>query len=127
MSLTLSECFYVADPAAQASDLSSTTRLAKAAADLCYQARDYALLNLTINLLSKKHGQLKGVVQALVEQAMGWLEEIRQREGMEKWLELIETLRSITEGKVTLVLNSLFNHRLIDRHIRSSWKPLGPA
>jgi 26S proteasome regulatory subunit N5 len=35
-----------------------------------------------------------------VEQAMGWLEEIKEREGVEKWLELIETLRNITEGKV---------------------------
>jgi 26S proteasome regulatory subunit N5 len=50
--------------------------------------------------LCKKHGQLKGVVQALVEQAIGWLKEIKEREGTEKWLELIETLRSITEGKV---------------------------
>jgi 26S proteasome regulatory subunit N5 len=50
--------------------------------------------------LSKKHGQLKGVVQAMVEQAMTWLAEIRQREGDVKWLELVETLRSVTEGKV---------------------------
>jgi 26S proteasome regulatory subunit N5 len=31
---------------------------------------------------------------------MGWLEELKEREGIEKWLELVETLRSITEGKV---------------------------
>ena len=84
----------------QASDLPSTTRLAKAALDQCYNARDYVQLNATINVLSKKHGQLKGVVQAMVEQAMAWLSEIRQREGDAKWLELVETLRSVTEGKV---------------------------
>lgn len=84
----------------QASDLPSTTRLAKAALDQCYNAQDYVQLNATINVLSKKHGQLKGVVQAMVEQAMAWLSEIRQREGDAKWLELVETLRSVTEGKV---------------------------
>jgi 26S proteasome regulatory subunit N5 len=68
--------------------------------ELCYAARDYSSINSSLSLLSKKHGQLKGVVQALVEQAMGWLEEIKEREGIEKWLELIETVRSITEGKV---------------------------
>jgi hypothetical protein len=36
----------------------------------------------------------------MVEQTMGWLAEIRERDGEEKWLELIETLRAVTEGKV---------------------------
>ena len=39
-------------------------------------------------------------MQAIVEQAMAWLAEIRKREGDVKWLELVETLRSVTEGKV---------------------------
>ena len=75
----------------QASDLKSTTRLAQAVTERTYEARDYGLLNSSITLLSKKHGQLKGVVQALVEQSMKWLEEIKERDGIEKWLELVET------------------------------------
>ena len=59
-------------------------------------------MNTNIQVLSKKHGQLKAAIQAFVEQAMGWLEDIKKRDGMEKWLELIETLRSVTEGKVRL-------------------------
>ncbi len=70
--------------------------------DLCYEARDHTLLNLNISVLSKKHGQLKAVVQEMVEKAMGWLDDIKQKEGVEKWLELIETLRQVTEGKVRL-------------------------
>jgi 26S proteasome regulatory subunit N5 len=88
----------------QASDLPSTTRLVKETIQLCYDARDYKLLNANIHLLSKKHGQLKAAIQAMVEQAIGWLEEIKQRDGTEKWLELIETLRSVSEGKVCLKL-----------------------
>lgn len=51
-------------------------------------------------MLSKKHGQLKAAIQSMVELAMGWLDELKKREGTEKWLELVETLRTVTEGKV---------------------------
>jgi 26S proteasome regulatory subunit N5 len=80
--------------------LASTTRLVKAALQHCYDARDLGLLNSTISTLSKKHGQLKAAVQAIVELSMGWLEDIKQKDGVEKWLELVETLRGVTEGKV---------------------------
>lgn len=68
--------------------------------ELAYEARSYDQLNTNINLLSKKHGQFKAVVQSLVEQAMAWLDEIRGRDGLQRWLELVETLRQVTEGKV---------------------------
>jgi 26S proteasome regulatory subunit N5 len=58
--------------------------------------------------LSKKHGQLKAAVQAVVELAMGWLEEIKKNDGLEKWLELVETLRNVTEGKVSILSFLLF-------------------
>lgn len=80
--------------------MSSTTRLVKTICQLTYDARDYALLNSSINTLSKKHGQLKSAVQAMVELTIEWLDEIKERDGVEKWLELVETLRTITEGKV---------------------------
>ena len=67
---------------------------------LSYNARNYTLLNSNIQTLSKKHGQLKVVIQTMVEQTIEWLPEVKKREGIEKWLELIETLRSVTEGKV---------------------------
>jgi hypothetical protein len=93
---------YVYSP--QGSDLKSTTRLVKAIIELEYNAREYAQLNSSISVLSKKHGQLKGAIQAMVELAMTWLDEIKQRDGVEKWLELIETLRTVTEGKVRRAL-----------------------
>ncbi|KIJ65013.1 hypothetical protein HYDPIDRAFT_89044 [Hydnomerulius pinastri MD-312] len=102
LSEALDKLFALEKQTRNASDLPSTTRLAKAALDQCYEARDYAQLNATISLLSKKHGQLKGVVQAMVEQAITWLPEIRKREGEAKWLELVETLRVVTEGKIFL-------------------------
>jgi len=74
--------------------------LTKAAIQHCYNARDFPLLNSTISVLSKKHGQLKAVIQAFVEQAIEWLPEIKERDGEARWLELLETLRTVTEGKV---------------------------
>lgn len=38
----------------------------------------------------------------MVEQAIGWLSELKEREGDAMWLELVETLRTITEGKAGL-------------------------
>lgn len=72
----------------------------KAAVQHAYDARDHALLNSTINILCKKHGQLKAAIQAIVELSISWLPEIKQRDGQDKWLELLETLRGVTEGKV---------------------------
>lgn len=74
----------------------------KAAIQHCYDARDYPLLNSTVNLLSKKHGQLKAAIQAMVELCVSWLPEIKERDGVDRWLELVETLRSVTEGKASV-------------------------
>ncbi|KAF8167713.1 PCI domain-containing protein [Crassisporium funariophilum] len=98
----LDKIFTLEKQTRNASDLASTSRLVKAAVQHCYDARDYPLLNSTVNVLSKKHGQLKAAVQAIVEQTMAWLPEIKERDGLERWLELVETLRGVTEGKIFL-------------------------
>ncbi|KAF5385454.1 hypothetical protein D9757_005434 [Collybiopsis confluens] len=85
-----------------AADPKSTTTLVKTIAEYCYNAHDFERLNSNITVLSKKHGQLKSVIQSLVEQAMGWLEDIRKKEGDKLWLQLVETLREVTEGKIFL-------------------------
>ena len=76
----------------------------KAAVQHCYDAKDYPLLNSTVSVLSKKHGQLKSAVQAIVELSIEWLPEIKEKAGVERWLELVETLRGVTEGKVLSIL-----------------------
>ncbi|KAF9056561.1 hypothetical protein BJ165DRAFT_1336930 [Panaeolus papilionaceus] len=98
----LDKIFALEKQTRNAADLNSTTRLAKAAVQHAYDARDLVQVNGTISLLSKKHGQLKGVTQAMVELAISWLPEVKQRDGLERWLELVETLRSVTEGKIYL-------------------------
>lgn len=58
-------------------------------------------MNLNIKTLEKKHGQLKAVITSIVEQSMAWLDPIKSVAGMDRWLQLIETLRVVTEGKVS--------------------------
>ncbi|KAF8349715.1 hypothetical protein F5887DRAFT_877458 [Amanita rubescens] len=98
----LDRLFVLEKQTRNAADLASTTRLLKAIAQYSYDARDYPTLNSSVALLSKKHGQLKGAIQALVELVMGWRDDVKKRDGNEKWLELVETLRSVTEGKIFL-------------------------
>jgi len=50
-----------------------------------------------IVLLSKKHGQLKQAITRMTQEAMQCLE---QTPDMKTKLELIDTLRTVTDGKV---------------------------
>ncbi|BGP38998.1 proteasome regulatory particle subunit [Rhodotorula kratochvilovae] len=84
--------------ARNASDLSSTSRLLLSINAILFTAREYAQLNAHLQLLSKKHGQLRQAVQKMVDGAMEYVDQL---EGDDK-LRLIETLREITEGKIYL-------------------------
>jgi len=55
------------------------------------------LLNEQVLLLSKKHGQLKQAVTRMVQVVMGFLDDAPN---MDTKLSIIETLRTVTEGKV---------------------------
>ena len=66
---------------------------------LAWEAGDLGAVISSLLLPSKKHGHLKLANRPADEQAMGWLEEVRNKHGPEKWLELIETLQRVTEGE----------------------------
>jgi 26S proteasome regulatory subunit N5 len=55
------------------------------------------LLNEQVLLLSKKHGQLKQAITKMVQVVMGFLDETPNADTK---LSVIETLRTVTEGKV---------------------------
>nr|POE90133.1 26s proteasome non-atpase regulatory subunit 12 [Quercus suber] len=81
----------------QSSDLPSTSRLLVAIVTICKEAKDWSLLNEQVLLLSKKHGQLKQAITKMVQVVMGFLDEIAD---LDVKLGVIETLRTVTEGKV---------------------------
>ncbi|KAK5164260.1 proteasome regulatory particle subunit [Saxophila tyrrhenica] len=81
----------------QASDLPSTSRLLVSVVTIAKEAGDWNLLNEQVQLLSKKHGQLKQAITKMVQVVMGFLD---QTPSMEVKLSVIETLRTVTEGKI---------------------------
>jgi 26S proteasome regulatory subunit N5 len=81
----------------QASDLASTTRILIAIVTLCKDADDFSLLNDQVLVLSKKHGQLKQAITKMVQTVMSYLD---QTPSTEVKLSVIETLRTVTEGKI---------------------------
>jgi 26S proteasome regulatory subunit N5 len=81
----------------QSSDLASTSRILVAIVTLCKKAKDWGLVNEQVLLLSKKHGQLKQATTKMVQVVMGFLDDTPD---METKLSVIETLRTVTEGKI---------------------------
>lgn len=55
------------------------------------------MLNEQVLLLSKKHGQLRQATTRMVQVVMGFLDDAPD---LETKLSVIETLRTVTEGKV---------------------------
>lgn len=93
----------------QASDLASTSRIIVAIVTICKNAGDWNLLNEEVLLLSKKHGQLKQATTKMVQVVMSFLDDAPS---MDKKLQTIETLRTVTEGKVWMYCgrSCLINH-----------------
>ncbi|KND02822.1 proteasome regulatory particle lid subunit RPN5 [Spizellomyces punctatus DAOM BR117] len=80
-----------------AADMISNSRLLIAAMQICRLSGDWKLLNEHIILLSKKHGLLKQAVTKMIQEAMTYID---QTPDMPTKLELINTLRTVTEGKI---------------------------
>ena len=91
----------------QSADMASTSTLLVLIARLTYEAHNLDQLNAQLTLMSKKHGQLKEAVVRMVDEAMTFLPDLKKQKdngdfkyGKDRWLELVHTLRDITEGKV---------------------------
>jgi len=82
-------------------DMFSTSRILVATIKICYENKNFELLNENLVLLTKRRGQLKQAVIKMVQEACKYVDEIGDKE--EK-LKLIETLRTVTAGKIYLEL-----------------------
>jgi 26S proteasome regulatory subunit N5 len=83
--------------ARQASDLASTSRTLVTICTICKDAGNWSLLNDQVLVLSKKHGQLKQAITRMVQTVMKYLDDTPN---LETKLSVIETLRTVTEGKI---------------------------
>eukprot|EP01119_Soliformovum_irregulare_P001939 TRINITY_DN1185_c0_g1_i2.p1 TRINITY_DN1185_c0_g1~~TRINITY_DN1185_c0_g1_i2.p1 ORF type:complete len:442 (-),score=144.40 TRINITY_DN1185_c0_g1_i2:77-1402(-) len=84
--------------ARQGEDSSSTTKVAVAIVRLCYEAGDIRFLNQNLQLLAKRRGQLRTVIQQFIGEAMKYLDDPKLSAADR--MELLENLRTITEGKI---------------------------
>jgi 26S proteasome regulatory subunit N5 len=89
----------------------STASLLTLLVTLCWDAGDLDALNAQLTIMSKKHGQLKEAVVRMVDTATPWLADLKAKRdagaykgGKDRWLELLTTIRDITEGKIYLEL-----------------------
>ncbi|CAI8038715.1 26S proteasome non-ATPase regulatory subunit 12 [Geodia barretti] len=79
------------------SDSQSTAKVLKAIVQMCFDLQEWELLNEHILLLTKKRGQFKTAVASMVEQCCRFVE---QTPDLPIKLKLIDTLRTVTEGKI---------------------------
>ncbi|CAI0428418.1 unnamed protein product [Linum tenue] len=80
-----------------AGEVAATRQAVTEILELCFQAKDWKSLNDQILILSKKRGQLKQAVTAMVQQAMQYID---QTPDIETRIELIKTLNNVSAGKI---------------------------
>uniref|UniRef100_A0A8D3DA27 Proteasome 26S subunit, non-ATPase 12 n=1 Tax=Scophthalmus maximus TaxID=52904 RepID=A0A8D3DA27_SCOMX len=80
-----------------ASDMLSTSRILVAVVQMCYEAKDWDALNENIMLLTKRRSQLKQAVAKMVQECYKYVDAVTDQTIK---LRLIDTLRTVTAGKV---------------------------
>lgn len=75
----------------------STSRVLVAIVQICYDAKNWSVLNEHVSLLAKRRSQLKQAVVKMIQKCCTYVDEIREEDVK---LKLIDTLRNVTEGKV---------------------------
>uniref|UniRef100_A0A8C4NCG7 Proteasome 26S subunit, non-ATPase 12 n=1 Tax=Eptatretus burgeri TaxID=7764 RepID=A0A8C4NCG7_EPTBU len=80
-----------------ACDMTSTSRILVAIVQMCFEARDWEALNENIITLTKRRSQLKQAVAKMVQECCEYVE---QTPDLPTKLALIDTLRTVTAGKI---------------------------
>ncbi|XP_065660283.1 26S proteasome non-ATPase regulatory subunit 12 isoform X2 [Hydra vulgaris] len=84
-----------------AADMFSTSRILVAILQICFFNNNFELLNEQIINLTKKRGQLKQSVTKMVQEACTYVDQIDSK--VER-IKLIDTIRTVTAGKIYLEL-----------------------
>ena len=81
----------------QGADAISTGRILEAVVQICFETQQWDLLNENIIALSKRRSQLKAAVTKMVQQCCTYVDQMPNKDLK---LKLIDTLRTVTTGKV---------------------------
>lgn len=93
-----------------ACDMISTSRVLVAIVEICVEVNNWPALIEHIVLLSKRRSQLKQAVTKMVQECCTYVDKTPDRETM---IKLIETLRSVSEGKIYVeVERARLTHKL---------------
>lgn len=84
-----------------AADMFSTSRVLQTIMKICFKSGQFDILNEHLILLTKRRGQLKQAVTKMVQEACTYVDEIADES---QKLKLIDTLRTVTAGKIYLEL-----------------------
>lgn|SRR3990167_8762354 len=87
----------------QGGDFTSCAKVARVIIRICFEAANWNQLNESLTTVVKRRAQSKTVIQAAVQESMSILSKIDDKDVV---TELIKTLRSITEGKIFVELES---------------------
>ncbi|XP_028395643.1 26S proteasome non-ATPase regulatory subunit 12-like [Dendronephthya gigantea] len=82
-------------------DLASTSRLLVTIIKICFEQKEWELLNEHILILTKRRNQLKQAVTKMIQEAFTYVEQTPNKETKVKF---IETLRTVTAGKIYVEL-----------------------
>mmetsp|Transcript_23505 Transcript_23505/g.51377 ORF Transcript_23505/g.51377 Transcript_23505/m.51377 type:complete len:487 (-) Transcript_23505:546-2006(-) len=78
-------------------DMVATKKVCIGIVQVCYFSGNFKLLNEHIVLLSKRRSQLKQAVVGLVQEAMSYIDQVKD---VDTKTELISTLNTVTAGKI---------------------------
>lgn len=81
----------------QGADAISTGRILQAIVQICFDAGQWDLLSENIIALTKRRSQLKAAVTKMVQECCTYVDKMPTKELK---LKLIDTLRTVTAGKV---------------------------
>ncbi|XP_065335294.1 26S proteasome non-ATPase regulatory subunit 12 [Cloeon dipterum] len=92
------------------SDMVSTSRVLVAIVQLCFEAGRWDLLNEHVVVLSRRRSQLKQAVAKMVQKCVEYVDKTPDKPTM---IKLIDTLRTVTEGKIYVeVERARLTHKL---------------
>lgn len=91
-------------------DTHSTGRVLVAIVRLCFETKNYKALNENIILLTKRRSQIKQAITKMIQECCSYVDQMPDKPTM---LEFIDTLRSVTAGKIYVeVERARLTHKL---------------
>lgn len=88
----------------------STGRILVAIVQICKDAGNWAALNEHVQVLAKRRSQLKQAVVKMVQECCSYVDVMPTKDLK---VQLIDTLRSVTEGKVRVQIIICFNIHIL--------------